>query len=283
MVVMGMITGALLFYFGDSAMFPAIHEVPVWKVILYMALGMLLIPVPPSVNGHTMDIRGWEEMHTLDAPCWSLFFEYIANILYALVIRKFSTKAFAVLVFLAGCVLIHLTVIVKGDVAGGWVFNPTHLHIGFTRLFYPFFAGLLLFRIGKLIRLKHAFLLCSLLIIAVLSIPRIGGDRVWMNGLYESFCIILVFPLIVFLGASGELKGKYSSRICKFLGDISYPVYIVNYPIIYIYTGWVSDRKIPLEDALPVALLVFVSCVALAYACLKLYDEPVRKWLKKKL
>jgi hypothetical protein len=26
---------------------------------------------------------------------------------------------------------------------------------------------------------------------------------------------------VVYLGASGEVKGKYASKICKFLGDIS--------------------------------------------------------------
>ena len=171
-----------------------------------------------------------------------------------------------------------------GDVVGGWALEPEQMNIGFSRMMYPFFAGLLLSRLGKLIQIKHAFLLCSLLIVIALSIPRIGGsEHLWMNGLYESFIIIFFFPLIVFLGASGEVKSKYASRICKFFGDISYPIYITHYPIIYVYTGWVFDNKVPFKDALPVSLLVFTSCIALAYACLKLYDEPVRLWLKSKM
>ena len=31
-----------------------------------------------------------------------------------------------------------------------------------------------------------------------------------------------------------------------------------------------------------IAVSVFVLSIAIAYACLKLYDEPVRKWLSKK-
>jgi peptidoglycan/LPS O-acetylase OafA/YrhL len=104
-----------------------------------------------------------------------------------------------------------------------------------------------------------------------------------MNGLYESLIIILVFPLIVFMGASGEVKGKYATKICKFFGDISYPIYITHYPLIYIYTGWAYNKKIPLSEAWPMALLVFVSSILMAYACLKLYDEPVRNWLNKKI
>jgi len=48
------------------------------------------------------------------------------------------------------------------------------------------------------------------------------------------------------------------------------------------YTAWVSDNKIPLQKAWPVGLLLILSAIGIAYACLKLYDEPVRKWLGKK-
>ena len=277
MVVMGMIVGAACFYFQDFDLWPNIGETPVWKMLLVMVIGFTLIPVPQS-----LDIRGWYEMHPLNGPGWTLFFEYIANILYALFIRNFSKTALSILVFLAGCALIHLAVTSpNGDVIGGWSIEPTQLRIGFTRLMYPFFAGLLLFRVGKLIHVKNAFFWCSLLIVAILSIPRIGGsEHLWMNGLYDSLTIIIAFPLIVFLGASGEIKGKFATRLCNFLGDISYPIYITHYPILYIYTGWVRDGKIPFQEALPVSLLVLVSCIVLAYVCLKWYDVPVRAWLK---
>lgn len=186
---------------------------------------------------------------------------------------------------LAACALKHLAVTsANGDVIGGWSVEPEKLRIGFTRVMYPFFAGLLLYRAGKLTHVKHAFFWCRLLIIIVLSIPRIGGsEHLWMNGLYDSLSIIFIFPLIVFIGASGEVKGKYASRICKFLGDISYPIYITHYPLIYIYTGWVIGHKVTIRGALPVAVLTFISSISLAYACLKLYDELIRRWLKKKV
>jgi len=280
MVVMGMIVGALCFYFQSSGLWPGIHNVPIWKVLIVMVIGFTLIPVPAS-----MDIRGWDEMHPLNGPGWSLFFEYIANILYGLIIKKFSKTALSILVFAAAIALVQLAVTsANGDIIGGWSLEPSQLRIGFTRLMYPFFAGLLLFRAAKLIHVKDAFFWCSLLIIIVLSIPRIGGnEHLWMNGLYDSLSVIFIFPLIIFLGAGGEIKSKRSSRICKFLGDISYPIYITHYPLIYIYTAWVYDHKPTLRQALPFALLVFLSSVALAYACLKLYDEPLRRWLNKKV
>lgn len=278
MVVFGMVVGALCFYFQDSAMWPEIHQVPVWKTFLVMIVGFTLIPLPPS-----LDIRGWGEMHALNGPGWSLFFEYIANILYAVCVRHFSRLLLGLLVAASAVFLIHLAVTSpNGDIIGGWSITSEQLHIGFARLLYPFFAGLLLYRTVSVARIKNGFLLCSLLLVLALAFPRIGGtDNLWANGLYDSLVVILVFPVIVYLGASGKTESALGAKVCKFLGDISYPIYITHYPLVYIYIGWVASEKIPMSQSWPVAVLIFLSCIALAFLSLRLYDIPVRKWLSR--
>jgi peptidoglycan/LPS O-acetylase OafA/YrhL len=279
MVVLGMTLGAIGFYFTDSTLWPLIHTVPIWKMLLVMLIGYTILPVPLS-----LDIRGWQEMHPLNSVGWSLFFEYIANILYAVWIRKFSTLALSILVGVAAIALAHLA-ISNGDVSGGWTLNVEQVRIGFTRVMYPFFAGLLLSRITKPTQIKNAFLWCSLLVAIVLYMPRIGGaDHMWLNGIYDSVCIIIVFPIIVYLSASGVMQFQKENKICKFLGDISYPLYMVHYPLVYFYVAWISNNKgITITQALPYAVLILVGGIVLAYAALKWYDEPVRKWLRKKL
>jgi peptidoglycan/LPS O-acetylase OafA/YrhL len=279
MIVMGMIIGAVTFYFQGGAYWPIINETPIWKMVLVMLIGFTLIPVSTS-----MDIRGWGEMHPLNGPAWSLFFEYVGNLLYGLFIRKFSTTLLSLLVFLSGCALVHLAVTsTNGDVVGGWSLEPSQFRIGFTRLMYPFFAGLLLSRFVKLKTIKNGFWWCSLLLLIILIMPRIGGSQyLWINGLYDSLCIIFLFPLIVYLGACGKIKGKYTTKISTFLGDISYPLYITHYPLIYIYTGWVLGNKISFQKAWPLGLLLFFSSIIISFVCLKLYDIPVRKWLAKR-
>ena len=281
MVVMGMIIGAIGFYFSGSPMFPMIHDVPAWKLILVMLIGFTLIPIPLS-----MDIRGWQEMHPLNGPGWSLFFEYIANILYALGLKNLSKAALSIFVIIAGIILIHYAVTsATGDVIGGWSLNAEQLRIGFTRMAFPFFAGLLLSRVTRPSSFKYAFPGCTILLIVCLAMPRIGGkDQLWMNGLYDSLTIIFIFPLIVYLGASGQVHGLKESKICKFLGDISYPIYITHYPLIYIYFGWKSNHpQVSLLQAVPYMIATFAAAVTIAYLSLKYYDEPVRAWLKKKV
>ena len=230
MVIVGSIVGAVFFYFQESPCFPAIQDTSAGTMLLVMLLGCTLLPLPLK-----WDIRGWTEMHPLNGPAWSLYYEYIGNILYALFIRKFSKTALSVLVVVAG-----------------W-----------------------------LVRIeKRAFWWCSLMIVAVLAFPRLGGENhYWMNGLYEACCILFVFPVIVSMGAGGKVTGKRSTAVCKFLGDISYPVYITHYPLVYTYTAWVCNNNATLAEGIPYMILTFAGAFVLAYACLKLYDEPIRKWL----
>lgn len=277
MVIMGSIVGAALFYFQKSSCFPQIEHTSVGTLLLIMLLGCTLLPLPLK-----WDVRGWTEMHPLNGPAWSLYYEYIANILYALFIRRFSKKALAVLVAAAACLTIYRSQTAPmGDMVGGWALNWEQQYVGFVRLLFPFFGGLLLSRLGWLIRLKkRAFWYCTLIIVVILSVPRLGGEEhYWLNGLYESFCIIFIFPVIVSMGAGGKVTGKYSSRICKFLGDISYPIYITHYPLIYIYTAWVCNNNATISEGIPYMILVLAGAIVLAYASLKLYDEPVRRRL----
>ena len=101
-----------------------------------------------------------------------------------------------------------------------------------------------------------------------------------MNSIYEMVCISVIFPVIVWLGASGVMTGGKSTSICRFLGEISYPVYIVHYPIMYLFYAYLIESEIyTLQDSWLWVLVACATSIALAYACLKLYDIPMRKYL----
>ena len=253
-----------------------------------------MIPLP-----NTMDIRGWAETNPLNGPAWSLQWEYIANILYALFVRRFSKTALAVCVavFAVFTIILCLNIDITGflearnwasyTVVGGWSTTPDQLQVGLTRLLYPFFCGLLISRIGKLIKVKAGFWWCSLAIVVLLCMPWMGlgteGEARWTNGLYEAVCILICFPLIVAIGAGSSVTGSKSSAINKFLGEISYPIYITHYPLIYMQMSWVDSHKdAPLGTHVFVAVCIFVLAILVAYGAYKLYDLPVREWLKKK-
>ena len=288
MVVMGSLVGALFFYFGAGA-FPMIADVAWWKVLLIFLLACTILPAPPS-----WDIRGWGETSPLNGPAWSLLYEYIANILYALVIRRFSKFLLGVFVAGAAVLTLDLTLnlnlfgLLTADrgaawtVIGGWSITPEQVYIAFSRLLYPFFAGLLLSRLGALIRVRGGFWWCSLLVAAALTVPHIGSvDSPWVNGGYQAFVILLLFPLIVSMGAGSRVTGR-SVAVCEFLGEISYPLYITHYPLVYMQMAWVANNPDASSGAhIFVSVSTFIVSVGVAWACLKLYDLPVREWLKR--
>ena len=295
MLIFGTFFGAIMFYFGSCAEFPLIDETPWWMVLLVMLWCFTLIPLP-----NTMDIRGWVETNPLNGPAWTLQWEYIANILYALVIRRLSKVALAicVAVFAVMTVILCLNIDVTGfleernwasyTVVGGWSTTPDQLQVGLTRLLYPFFCGLLISRVGKLTKVKAGFWWCSLMIIVLFCMPWMGigteGESRWTNGLYEAVCILVCFPLIVAMGAGSSVTGSKSSAINKFLGEISYPIYITHYPLIYMQMSWVDSHKdAPLGTHIFVAVCIFVLAILVAYGAYRLYDLPVREWLKHKL
>jgi peptidoglycan/LPS O-acetylase OafA/YrhL len=228
--------------------------------------------------------RSDDDPNPLDGPAWSLFYEYIANFAYALVLRKLSNATLAVLTAVAAAVLIHLGVTRPiGNIVGGWSLTTEQLHIGFSRLCYPFLSGLLLFRTAKPIRFKRFPFWCLILFAGVLVFPRIGGDdRRWLNGLYDALVIILALPIFVLIAAGAEV-GATAAKICRFAGGLSFPIYITHYPVMLIYTGWVIKERPGLIPSVGVAAIVCAVSIAMGYAFLRWYDIPVRAWLTKRL
>lgn len=279
MVVLGVVLGAVAFLIQGSEKWDH-TPVPLSLVMLAMLLNLFLLPVLP---GASADVRGNNEMFPLNGPNWSLFFEYIGNLLYALFIRRMSTKALAVLVALMGAGLATFAI---GNFSGaghlgvGWSLIDYNFPGGMLRVMFSFSAGLLMSRVFKPIRIRGAFWICSAGIALLLSLPHVGGmEALWKNGIYDSVCVILLFPMLVYLGASGHATDKGTARICKFVGDISYPVYVVHYPFMYLFYAWVWDNGLTFAQAWPMAIGIIVGSVLLAYACLKWYDEPLRRYL----
>ena len=280
MVVMGALIGAVMFYFQVSNVWD-VTKVSVTDLLIATLLSALLIPA--TVGG---EIRGLGEMFPLNGPSWSLFFEYIGNILYAFFIRRLHTWALTLVVLVSAVSLARFSIWgPTGDICVGYSLTGSEFTGGISRLLFSFTAGLLLFRIFKpLSNVKGFFWIGAIVLTVLLSLPRIGGaEDMWKNGLYDAACSIIAFPLLVYLGASEQKMSKAMTGLCKFLGDISYPLYMVHYPFIYLYYAWVKNNNLSFEQSLPGAAGVIVVSFLLAYLSLRFYDIPVRRFLTKLL
>ena len=294
LVVLGTLFGMCMFYLTACDEFPLVAQTPWYVLVGITLLCFTMIPLPSS-----MDIRGWGETNPLDGPAWSLQWEYLGNILYATIFRRLPRWALAccVAIFAVLTVMLCLNIDAFGllasrtdlsyTVIGGWSLDPDQLLIGFTRLAYQFFGGLLLSKLGWLIRVRHAFWWCSLMVVAVLCMPWMGlgteGASRWTNGLYEAVCILVMFPLIVSMGAGSSVRGA-ASAVNKFLGDISYPLYITHFPYVQLQIAWVRNHPdASASTHFFMGICLFLLAIGTAWAAFRLYDLPVRDWLKRKL
>jgi len=101
----------------------------------------------------------------------------------------------------------------------------------------------------------------------------------WVNGLYECFLLIVLLPAILLVGAGSQPRTRFGDKACDFLGELSYPLYLVHYPIHYVFYGWLSDNQPAWGVKLPVAAGVYVASLVLAYVVMRFVDTPIRKRL----
>lgn len=283
MVIMGAVVGAITFYIQGSVQWDGTH-IGISMVMLSLLCTIFFIPAMPGVG---YEVRGNGEMFPLNGPCWSLFFEYIGNILYALFIRRLSNKALTIVVVLLGVALASFAIFNVsgyGNIGVGWTLDGVNFIGGLLRMLFPFSMGMLLSRNFKPMKLRGAFWICTLVMIALFAVPYLEGtESICTNGIYEAFCIIIAFPILLWIGASGTTTDKKSTQICKFLGYISYPIYVIHYPFMYLFYAWlIKNQLFTLGETWQVALCVYAWNILFAYLCLKLYDEPVRKYLAKR-
>lgn len=282
MVIIGAILGAASFIINGCEQWNGSKVSPIWII----AAVLMTVFMIPAIPGSGPEIRGYGEMFPLNGPQWSLFFEYIGNILYAAALRRMPAKWLKVFVAATGAWLAAFSAFnFSGfwNIGVGWSLSGYNFPGGLLRMTFSFSMGLLISRNFKPIKIKGAFWICSAALAALLAMPYACGTGIpWINGIYDTICTIVLFPLTVWAGASGFAEGKGVSRICKFLGDISYPVYIIHYPFMYCFYSWVWKNGIEFSYAWPVAAGIFCGSIILAYAFLKLYDEPVRKRLGRK-
>lgn len=280
--------GMTMFYYTGGVSSNMVDDTPWWLLLAHGLITLFLIPIPSSA-----DIRGWGEINSINGPVWTLMYEYVANVLYAFVLR-FLPKWLLVICLLAGLVCVAdltLNLNIFGligtrgyeySMIGGFYFNGPHVYVAFVRTLCPFLIGLMLSRCGWRLAVGHGFWLVAVGLFALLTLPYLGTNEFRLiDGIYQFICIALLFPLLLVVGAGSTIKGRLTYKFCRFLGDISYPIYLTNYPFAYLERSWVEAHPdAPLGTRVVVFVATFLMILLSAWAVYRLYDLPVRTWLR---
>ena len=133
---------------------------------------------------------------------------------------------------------------------------------------------------------------CAAVLVLLLCVPSFSAlstpAAMYLRVAFQVLCVAVAFPCIIWFCARGAfaVSGGKAEKSLKFLGDLSYPLYAVHYPFIYMYIGWIYSGSYPFVSfawRIPVALTVAVISITVAVLCMKFYDTPVRRWLNSSL
>lgn len=233
----------------------------IYPIVAALILNSVMIPTPLS-----------PELFPLNGPSWSLFFEFVANIGFAVILWKIRTRALIVLCAISA---IYLAVVINAplffNVGWGW----GSIDAGFARTMFSFCAGILVFR-----RFGHHSKVSSWLAIIPICI-MVGVMTLDVADTYRSsfelIAVIVLFPVLLFAGAIWDVP-PVARKLCGFLGDISYPIYVVHWPLIGIIKPVLG--KLP-SDAYAISAYLIILTV-LGYMVGRFYDAPVRQWINSK-
>jgi len=263
LVILGSVLGLLAFLFAPFS--DAASGYSLLKIVSLFLASVLLIPYP------VMEDR-YFNLFGLNAPAWSLFWEYVANIFYALVLVRLRRNWLLILAVISATGIVYI-VKTSGSLIGGWS-GETFWHGG-VRVAFSFLTGMCIFRYQWIIKNNLGFAGLSLLLIAAFLMPY---NEAW-NWLTESFIVVIYFPLLIALGAGSTLRPGHENS-CKLSGNISYPLYMTHYFVMWSFGSYYGQEKPEGVTLLLVVSGVLLLQLLVAYLAMKYYDEPIRK-LKK--
>jgi peptidoglycan/LPS O-acetylase OafA/YrhL len=266
LVIIGSVLGLFTFLFDPFSDLYSIYGFG--KTALIFLSSVFLIPYPVMTERYF-------NLFSLNAPAWSLFWEYIANIFYILILYK-ASKNLLIFLLILGAIGVFYIASLHTNVSGGW--GGPNFWDGGVRVFYSFIAGMLVYRFNLIIKNKLGFIGVSILLVIAFFVPY----RDAYNWITEPIIVIFYFPILVSLGAGATLNRPFE-KIAKLSGELSYPLYMVHYPFVWIFLTYVAVVK-PTIAILTVVIPVSVlALIAFSYLIMVLVDKPIRKYFKSKL
>lgn len=239
-------------------------------LFISVAANALYMPAPPN---HLFN--PWS-CFPFNAPAWSLFFEMVANVVFAVALRLAGRKVVFALAG-AGLIAFVLSIFYLGSANFGGAYE--NFWPGFGRVAFSFFAGVVLYWLFGNIRERVQFPVWPLPL--VLAAALMAPVALAYRPFYDAFCTIFLFPALVVAGAAAAPWGLLR-RVSTIGGDLSYALYATHWAMLMAFD--VVLRRLFGETTSTVnfgyQLLVVGALAGIAFVLARYFDPIARRMLR---
>lgn len=238
-----------------------------------------------------LDRHKYPFLFPLDQPAWSLFYELVANIIFAAAIRaKLANDLLLAPVLLIVIALFSRSVLSHGDMNMGAGNASGECFQALMRTLLSFLLGALS---AHAYRRWHATgprtspekgvgLGASLVTLLLVMLLLFSPSPLLRLPLVQLADAVLFFPALVFLGATAQ-PPQWSKAACVALGELSYPLYLLHMPMLTLFTSrhFLNILAVHPDVARGLFSLAVVAMSLLSWAVAKYIDLPVRRQILK--
>ena len=228
--------------------------------------------VLPSLDLKTGALR----VFNMDPPLWSLFFELVANFLFAVTVVRLRQGINLFLMVAVSAVLLAVSSISLNQGA----FGPVHFPLASLRVLFSFFIGVALSRSRRLHVWRKRLpaithLLTGVVLAAILLDTRPESSAIYLT---NTLCL---FPAVIGLSVCARQPEGWIGRLMILAGLVSFPIYAIHHPILRASFNISAVRSADETTRALIFAVVTTAALLLAWVISVSYDPIARALIQR--